>query len=307
MGHIVLISLLIIFSLIFATVAKFYDSVPEKELKRRARSGNSTSTIYYMIVKNRQVAEFYLKLIMLILVVWAFVLISSSFNQFWAVVVIMVVSIVYFFVLASEILAGRLAKIISPIFLNLIVKTKKYTLRIAKLADVYLASKPRSKVYELEDLVELIMAQKNAKTNRIDTAKLDLALSTLTFGDKTVIELMMPKKNVRFVDGDETIGTILIDELHQTGHRYFPVYKNDKHNIVGTLDLNDLVEKRLSGKVAWAINSEVIELNQEDSLQDVLDLFLKTKQQFYVVVGPGQKLVGVLNIEQVLKAMIGKN
>lgn len=301
----IFIIIAIILSLIFAILSKFYDAIPENELKRRGHGGDSSAAAYHMVVKNLQIAHFYLKSLALVALVVGVVLINHNLDLIWAILVTLGVSIIYFLVLRSRPFQSRLAKLVSPAFLKLIVKTKPYLAKISSFTDKYLTEKPALKIYELDDLVGLIKAQASNKNNRINLTKLNLAISALSFGDITVEELMMPKKNARFVDGEETIGTILIDELHQSGHRHFPVYKEKKNNVVGVLDLNDLIEKRMSGKVAWAMNPGVIELGQDDSLQKVLDLFLRTKQQLYIVKTETDKIVGVLGIDQVLTALTG--
>lgn len=305
MQQLIFIALAIILSLVFGILSKFYDGVPENELKRRGHGGDSSAVAYHQIVKNLTVAQFYLKSLALIFLVFAVGIINHNFKLIWAILVTLGVAIVYLLLLKSRPFQSRLAKLISPIFLKIIFKTKPYLAKISNLTGRYLVEKPALKIYELEDLVGLIKTQSGSKNNRIDKARLSLAISALTFGDIAVKDLMMPKKSVRFVDGEETIGTILIDELHQSGHRHFPVYKDVKNNIVGILDLNDLVEKRMSGKVAWAMSPEVIELDPSDSLQKVLQLFLRSKHQLYIVRGAGDKLVGVLGIDQVLAVLTG--
>lgn len=302
-----IIAFLIIFALTFAVLAKYYNEISEKELKRRAKNGDTKEQITYQIVRNKQVALLYLCVFFVGFFGWAIFLIIKNLNTFISVFLICFLLLTSLIVVQKKLFSKKIANFVSPLFLKLIIKTKPYFGGFALFIYKNLSTKTDHNIYELEDLVDLIEAQKTKKINRIDQKKLNLAVNALSFSEKNVLSIMIPKKEVRFVNSEETISTILIDELHQTGFRHFPVYKEKEVNIVGVLDLDDLVEKRMSGKVAWAIPHEVVEIAQDRNLQYILDLFLKTKQQLYIVVDENKKIKGVVNIDDVLASLLGNS
>lgn len=303
--NIAIISLLFLAGLTFGILSRFYGALPEIELKRRSKTGRPQDLLNYAISKDLPIAQFYLKIFGFSAFFAAIYMANVNFSPWLATLVSAV--LVIFYLLGTKYLPfkNRLAKTVSKPFLKLITKTKPYLKRISKFITMYFTDKPDHKLYELDDLIKLINDQQNMQFNRIPKDKLYLAVRALGFSDKKVADFMIPKKEVRVVSSEETIGTILIDELHQTGQRHFPVYKDKKSNIIGVLDLDDLIEKRTSGKVAWAISQEVMELGETDSLQTALELFLKSKQQLYIVRDDSQKMAGVIGINQILEELLG--
>ncbi len=297
--------LLFLVGLIFAILSRYYGAVPEIELKRRSKTSKPQDSLNWAISKDLPVAQFYLKIFGFTAFFGAVYIANANFSPWLATLISAVLVILYLLGTKYLPFKNRLAKTLSKPFFKLITKTKPYLRSVSRFISKYFTDKQDHKLYELDDLIQLINDQKGMKFNRISNEKLQLAVRALGFSDKKVADYMLAKKDVRLVSSEETIGTILIDELHKTGQRHFPVYKDKKSNIIGILDLDELIEKRTSGKVAWAISQEVHELTEVDSLQVALELFIKSKQQLYIVRGDDQKMVGVIGISKVLSELLG--
>ncbi|MCA9346895.1 CBS domain-containing protein, partial [Candidatus Saccharibacteria bacterium] len=129
----------------------------------------------------------------------------------------------------------------------------------------------------------------------------------LGFGDKKIRDVMTPRRMVQTVTKDDEIGPVLMDELHKSGHSRFPVISEPKHyNFVGTLYLRDLIGELHSKKVKDLMSPQVFYVHEEESLDHALRAFLKTKHHLFIVVNNFEEFVGVLSIEDVIEAIIGK-
>src|SRR6202007_1903896 len=104
-------------------------------------------------------------------------------------------------------------------------------------------------LYQKSDLAELLELQKDQPDSRIAPGEIDMLMSALSFGDKLVRDVLIPKRVVDEVSADEAIGPVLTDELHKSGHSRFPVYDGKKDNIIGILYLRDLVLNKKTGSV----------------------------------------------------------
>ena len=82
---------------------------------------------------------------------------------------------------------------------------------------------------------------------------------------------------VHFVQAEEPIGPVLMSELHDSGFSRFPVRKETDNNIVGTLFLRDMVERKNGGIVSNIMNPKVYYVNDQESLEHVLEAFIRTK------------------------------
>ncbi len=129
----------------------------------------------------------------------------------------------------------------------------------------------------------------------------------MTFGDKLISDVYTPRRVVRAVRADETVGPVLLAELHDSGFSRFPVYEDDPNEIIGILHLRDLVRKNRSGKIRSYMKQDVCFVHEQQSLRRGLDAILKTHQQLFVVVNSFEEYIGVVSIEDILEQVIGEH
>lgn len=162
-------------------------------------------------------------------------------------------------------------------------------------------------LYDKQDLLELLNNQNVQADNRIEQYELELAFHALTFGDKQVGDYLTPRRIVKVVSIDDSIGPVMMNELHDSGFSRFPVYEDRKDNIVGTLFLRDLIKSQSTGKVKDIMRPEVAYVHEDHSLHDALTSILKTRQHILIVVNSFEEFVGVISIEDILEQVIGRN
>jgi CBS domain containing-hemolysin-like protein len=161
-------------------------------------------------------------------------------------------------------------------------------------------------LYDRHDLIDLLQRQLVQPDNRIEQTELDIALHALTFGDDTVAQHLTPRRVVKAVNADDSLGPILMDELHKSGHSRFPVYAGKTDNIVGTLYLRDLVHAKAGGTAKEVMKPGVAYVHEEQSLYDALQAILRTHRQLFVVVNSFEEYVGIITIEDILETILGK-
>jgi CBS domain containing-hemolysin-like protein len=164
-------------------------------------------------------------------------------------------------------------------------------------------------VYEKEDLLDLISRQQRQPENRIPEEDLKMVTAALTFGDKKVGDVMTPLRQVRMVSQDETIGPMLMDELHKTGFSRFPVTKGSPKSatpeITGTLYLKDIIGFENKASVKDLMEKGAHFINETQSLRQALDGFLKSRRHLFIVVNNFEETVGDLSLEDVLEQATG--
>jgi CBS domain containing-hemolysin-like protein len=147
--------------------------------------------------------------------------------------------------------------------------------------------------------------QKHQPDNRIEVGELDLIVHALSFGDKQVRDVLVPKRVVQFVNANETVGPVLMGELHKSGHSRFPVFERKHDNVVGVLYLKELVANHKTGKVSDLMSKQLHYVHEDFTLYQTLQAFLKTKQHLFLVVNSFEELVGIITIEDVLEQIVG--
>lgn len=130
----------------------------------------------------------------------------------------------------------------------------------------------------------------------------------LNFGRKTVESVMMPRSVIDIVQQGDTIGPLLLDELHKTGHSRFPVIDGDVDHVVGVLYIHNLLQlhDKKTHKASSLMTTPVYYINQEQTLDHALAAFLRTHHHLFIVVNEYRETVGILTLEDVIEALLGR-
>lgn len=128
------------------------------------------------------------------------------------------------------------------------------------------------------------------------------------FDTKPISEVMTPKTDMETVSVKCTIKELLNLNKHVEFTR-FPVWKRNKDNIVGILNLKDVFRHLKDGKLDMPLEKImrkplfVPESKKTDSL---LRLFQKKKEHLAVVVDEHGAIAGLITIEDVLEEIVGE-
>jgi len=135
-----------------------------------------------------------------------------------------------------------------------------------------------------------------------------LIVHTLQFRDQRVDSVMTPRSMIDSINKDEFLGPLVLSELHDIGHSRLPVIDKDLDHIVGVLHLRDLLslDIRRSVTAEKAMEAKVYYIRQDHSLEHALAAFLKTRHHMFVVINQLRETVGLISLEDVLEAMIGR-
>jgi len=131
--------------------------------------------------------------------------------------------------------------------------------------------------------------------------------ASLSLDSRSVQDVMTPVSVVEVADVHDTLGPLVLDGLHNTGHSRFPVIDGDIHHIVGILYLRDIINlKSTKATVREAMDARVYYIHEAQSLEHALHGFLRTHHHLFVVVNDYRETVGVLTLEDVIETLLGK-
>jgi len=171
-------------------------------------------------------------------------------------------------------------------------------------------SRSHTKIYEKQDLLELLERQNRQTDNRFSPEEVKIIQGALTFGDKHVGSVMTPRKDVKLVGAGDPIGPHLMDELHASGLTRLPVAKevnrSDHPEIVGTLYLKDLIGHQDKGRVRNIMNPHVCFINEEQNLRQALGVFLNNQCHLLIVVNSFEEFSGILSLEDLIEQILGE-
>lgn len=135
-----------------------------------------------------------------------------------------------------------------------------------------------------------------------------LLAHAINFQQKPVKDVMTPKAAISSIDKKELLGPLVLDDLHKTGHSRFPVIDGNIDHVIGILHIQSLLtlDKKRSVTAEKAMEAKVHYINQDQTLDHALAAFLRTHHHLFIVVNELQKTVGVLSLEDVIEALLGR-
>lgn len=310
MGTFLLAILFLALMLFGVSLRKTYDYLPLRELKRQARAGDDTAAVLYKAVAYGPSLRIFLWIIIGLSAAIGFVLLNDinavpSFFLVLAIAALLWYGFVWVPAAQISSFSAKLVLAVTPFIAWLLNFLHPVFYKFAHLLAPRRQGNFHTGLYEREDLVEFLELQRNLTDSRISSAEIDMAVHALTFGERVVSEIMVPRRVVKMISTHDVVGPVLMDELHDSGYSRFPVYGEGTDNIVGTLYLRDMIDARHGEKVSDVMRKEVYYIHEDQSLYQVLHAFIKTKHHLFIVVNNFEEYTGIVTIEDVLEQVIG--
>ena len=296
-------------TLFVISLQRTYSSVPLKELKRRARNGDTIAASLHRAASYGASLRALLWGLTVLLAAF-FCIILADATETWFAVLLSSMLLWFGFVWlpaqdatrAGVWLAAWAAPALDKILQYIHPVFNKFTTFIRKHRPLSV----HTGLYTKEDLIELFEKQKVQSDNQVDKQTLEIVQHSLQFGSKSVNDILTPRRSVKAVASTDTIGPILMTDLHKSGFSRFPVYEGKQDNIVGILYLRDLVRAKSGGMVQKLMSKQVCYVHEDQRLTDALQAILKTHQQQFIVVNTFEEYVGIVTIEDILEEIIGR-
>ena len=142
------------------------------------------------------------------------------------------------------------------------------------------------------------------EVGHIDRVEQILMRRALTFGDRTVSDIMVPRTEMAALPTSTTVAAA-IDEIAETNHTRYPAYEEDIDNIVGYVHVKDLYRaprdatlRRLLRPIGFIAETSNIEL--------ALQRFQSTRTPLAIVVDEHGGTAGIVTIQDVVEELIGE-
>jgi CBS domain containing-hemolysin-like protein len=135
-----------------------------------------------------------------------------------------------------------------------------------------------------------------------------LIVHSLSFGDRLVSSIMTPKHNIVFINKSEFLGPLMLNDLHKVGHSWLPVVDGDLDHVMGILNLKGLMtlDTKKSVTAEKAMQSKVYYIRDDQTLHHALVALLHTHHHLLVVVNEARETVGILTLEDIIEALLGR-
>ena len=158
------------------------------------------------------------------------------------------------------------------------------------------------RIYSTDELLDVV----HRSPGVLSAAEAKRLAANLEFDSRTVGDVMTPKSMIVTADVHDTLGPLVMTELHKSGHSRYPVIDGDVDHIVGILYLKELIDLKSEHQtVSAAMDPKVYYIRDDQHLEYALHGLLRTHHHLFVVVNEYRETVGLLSLEDVIEALIG--
>lgn len=308
MVSIIVSSLGLLLALAAVALQRLYSSVPAYELKRLSAQGDPLARELYRPVAHGAALRLLLWIAAVGSSALSMALLAAQVHQIVCIIVFVVFLTIVMIVLPSLRLTARslgFAKAAVPLVMFLLHHMHTILQPIARFIGDRRRLRQHSHLYEMEDLAALLRKQKEQQDNRISPEHLDLVNRTVAFEEQQAADITVPPSQLILVKSDDTVGPILLDQLHKAGQNSFLVYQESPERIVGTLLLGDAVAAKQGGPVRGLVRPDVAFVHEDYSLRQVLEVFQASSQQVVAVINSFEEFVGTITLRDLLSALLG--
>lgn len=124
-----------------------------------------------------------------------------------------------------------------------------------------------------------------------------------------VEKIMTDRADIVSVKHSELLGPLVLDDLHRSGHSRFPVVRGSIDEIIGVLDVTDLLEvtaAKHSQSVESVMSAQTLRIESDETLPRALLMLEKSRQHILIVVDEGGKTVGLVTLSDITRSLLGR-
>lgn len=161
--------------------------------------------------------------------------------------------------------------------------------------------------YVVKDLNDLIGVLKRAPKEVLSGKQRALIASSMSFSEREVSEIMMPRSEITFVYEHDFLGPLMLDKLYQSGSSHFPVLSSDGHQVIGLIHTDQLnsLEIKNTDRATKYLDKTVYYLRADYSLEQAMAAFLRTNCFFFLVIDKNGQIVGLLTYQMLINYLLG--
>ena len=162
------------------------------------------------------------------------------------------------------------------------------------------------KIESLEHLRHLIESSGHVLSHDQQT----IVTRGLDWHTTPVSDVMTQAKDVVTIKRTELLGPLVLDDLHRSGHDRFPVTGKGIDDIVGILDVTqvlDVTGGKRSETVEKVMSGQVLRVQSDEPLPAALSMLERSHLHMLVVVDPDGNTAGVVTLADITGSLLGKN
>ncbi len=181
---------------------------------------------------------------------------------------------------------------------------------VDRIADLFIAPDARLKHTTAVSEEEIkTMASMGVRAGTLERGEKELIERVFLFNDITASDVMTPRESIVFLDGKKTLAEAMPVLIASEFSRY-PVFENDKNNIVGIVHIKELIKRVAANEQPSPAIRELAEpaifVPKTKVISDLLRDMQKQHLHMAVVVNEYGSVEGVVTFEDLLEELVGE-
>ena len=144
-----------------------------------------------------------------------------------------------------------------------------------------------------------------SKAGTVESVERDMARRALTFGDRTVSTVMVPRTEMISVSERATVPEMLALNAAHPFTR-LPVHRAGGEEIIGVLHIRDLAQAKSTDVTAGALSRPVAIVPENADLLDALTLFRRERTPVAVVIDEYGGTAGIVTLGAIAELLLGQ-
>ena len=154
----------------------------------------------------------------------------------------------------------------------------------------------------------IAMAEMGEDEGVLEEQETDIIENTLKLKDVKAKDIMTPRSVIFALNSDLTVGQVL--EEHDTlDFTRIPIYSMDLDAIDGMVNRYEIINRKADDQFSTRmheISQEVPMINENDSIDKVLELFIKNRDHMALVNNDSKVLTGLITLEDAIETILGQ-
>jgi len=302
-----IITISILLSAFFSAITIGFLGLKKTELESKVKAGNKKAQKIYAVRKNGN--------LLLVTMLMGNVLVNSILSVFLSSIFSGTIAVVFstaLIVIFGEIVpqaifyrhALKLGSILVPLVKFFIFIFYPLAWPLSKILDVVLGEEEET-IWSKREMKEMIKIHEDSEDSEIDGDEEKILLGALSFSDKRVKEIMTPKNVVFSLEESVLLSENVLNEIRYSGFSRIPVYRKEKNNIVGVLNVKSLINLGDNKLVSDVYSEEkIFEVSEYKKLDNLLNQFISRKSHLAYVVDTQDNFVGVVTMEDLIEEIL---
>lgn len=160
-------------------------------------------------------------------------------------------------------------------------------------------------VYSKKELMKIVEEHEDHEASGVDEDEERIIKGALSFSDKTTEQIMTPRTVVFALEEAQVLDEKTLKKIKKSGFTRIPVYKKSIDDVVGVLNVKELINCKVGIPVKDVYSPEHMLVVKEDlNLDELLNLFISSKKHIAFVKDEYGGLDGVVTLEDVVEEIL---